>query len=64
VEGLLPGSNLHNDENRLIMGMQLDFALQGYSFMTRKEIAELLRMFSGVQFKDLGGSVYLVTGRR
>ena len=64
VEGLLPESNLRNDENRLIMGMQLDFALQGYSFMTRKEIAELLRMFSGIQFKDLGGSVYLVTGHR
>jgi ubiquinone/menaquinone biosynthesis C-methylase UbiE len=62
VEGLLSESNFHTDENRLIMGMQLDFALQGYSFMTRREVVKLLRIFSKVHFKDLGGSVYLVTG--
>ena len=64
VEGLLPESNLHSNENRLIMGMQLDFALQGYSFMARKEVAKLLRLFSKVEFEDLGGSVYLVSGRK
>jgi ubiquinone/menaquinone biosynthesis C-methylase UbiE len=64
VEGLLPESNRDSDENRLIMGMQLDFALQGYTFMTRKEVATLLGKFSGVRFKDLGGSVYLVTATK
>lgn len=61
IEGLLPDSNLQGEENRLIMGMQLDFALQGYRFMTRKKVARLLAKFSGVHFEDLGGSVYLVT---
>jgi hypothetical protein len=46
------------------MGMQLDFALQGYRFMTRKEIVRLLRKFTGVRFEDLGGSVYLVTATK
>lgn len=61
VEGLLPESKLQSDDNRLIMGMQLDFALQGYRFMTRIEVAKLLEKFSRVRFEDLGGSVYLVT---
>ncbi|AFU58768.1 putative methyltransferase [Candidatus Nitrososphaera gargensis Ga9.2] len=61
VEGLLPESRLHGDDSRLIMGMQLDFALQGYRFMTKKEVARLLAKFSRVRFKALGGSVYLVT---
>lgn len=64
VEGLLPESNLQDDENKLIMGMQLDFALQGYRFMTRKEIARLLSEFTGVRFEDLGGSVYLVAATK
>lgn len=64
VEGLLPQSNLQGDENKLIMGMQLDFALQGYRFMTRKEITRLLRKFTGVRFEDLGGCVYLITATR
>lgn len=64
VEGLLPESDLQSDNNRLIMGMQLDFALQGHVFMTRKEMAMLLKKFSEVGFKDLGGSVYLVTATR
>ena len=61
VEGLLPESNLQSDGNRLIIGMQLDFALQGYRFMTEREVAKLLIKFSRVRFEDLGGSVYLVT---
>jgi ubiquinone/menaquinone biosynthesis C-methylase UbiE len=64
VEGLLPESDLQSEENRLIMGMQLDFALQGYNFMTRKELASLLGKFSDVRFKDLGGSVWLVTASK
>lgn len=64
IEGLLPDSNLQGEENRLIMGMQLDFALQGYRFMTRKKVARLLCKFSGVRFENLGGSVYLVTATK
>lgn len=64
VEGLLPESDMQSDNNKLIMGMQLDFALQGYSFMARKEIAKLLKGFSSVRFEDLGGSVYLVTASK
>jgi hypothetical protein len=45
------------------MGMQLDLALQGHKFMTRSEVAGLLKDagFSKARFVDLGGSVYLVT---
>jgi len=64
LEGLLPESNFHSDDNQLILGMQLDYALQGYSFMTRKEVITLLKGFSGVQFEDLGGSVFLVTASK
>ncbi len=64
VEGLLQESNLQSDDNRLIMGMQLDFALQGHSFMTRKEMEKLLGKFSKVHFEELGGSVYLVTATK
>jgi len=62
VEGLLPEKQ--SNENRLIMGMQLDFALQGYRFMTKKEMTKLLGRFSKVRFEDLGGSVFLVTGTK
>ena len=43
--------------------MQLDFALQGYSFMTKEEIGTLLRNagFSKVAFSDFGGSLFLVS---
>ncbi|HXV45501.1 MAG TPA: class I SAM-dependent methyltransferase [Nitrososphaera sp.] len=64
VEGLLPESNLQSNENRLIMGMQLDFALQGHRFMTRGQVEELLGRFSRVRFEDLGGSAYLITGMK
>jgi SAM-dependent methyltransferase len=64
VEGLLPESKLQSDGNRLILGMQLDFALQGYRFMARNEVAGLLDKFSRVRFEDLGGSVYLVTATK
>ena len=61
IEGLLPGKV--DAEGRLIMGMQLDFALQGYRFMTRKEITELLRKagFSKIAFDDFGGSLFLIS---
>lgn len=61
VEGLLPVKV--NDENLLIMGMQLDFALQGHRFMTQKEITALLKGagFARPAFEDFGGSLFLVT---
>jgi SAM-dependent methyltransferase len=66
VEGLLLESNLQSSENRLIMGMQLDFALQGHQFMTAKGIARLLKAtgFKNAKFADLGGALYLVTATR
>lgn len=64
VEGLLPEKV--DDESRLIMGMQLDFALQGFRFMTRKEITSLLKRagFAKVAFTDFGGSLYLVAAEK
>lgn len=64
VEGLMPEKV--NNESRLIMGMQLDFALQGYRFMTRKEITSLLKHagFAKTRFFDFGGSLYLVTAEK
>jgi ubiquinone/menaquinone biosynthesis C-methylase UbiE len=64
VEGLLPEKGAQKkEEGLLIMGMQLDFALQGYRFMSRKEMAALLRSagFARIKFEDLGGSLFLVT---
>lgn len=60
VEGLLPRTA--SKEGRLLLGMQLDFALQGYRFMTKEEIGTLLRNvgFSKVAFSDFGGSLFLV----
>ncbi len=64
VEGLLPESKnktLINTADCLIMGMQLDFALQGHNFMTKGEMKKLLlRQFNKTRFEHLGGSVYLV----
>ncbi len=64
VEGLLPPAQ--SDENKLIMGMQLDFILQGYQFMSAKELTRLLRGsgFNRINFTDFGGSVYLITARK
>ena len=61
VEGLLPEKV--DDEGRLIMGMQLDFALQGYRFMAKKEMASLLSTagFARMSFHDFGGSLFLIT---
>ncbi|MDQ3853771.1 MAG: class I SAM-dependent methyltransferase, partial [Thermoproteota archaeon] len=65
MEGLLPKSKLNSAANQLIMGMQLDFALQGHMFMNKKDIVVLLNnKFSKTRFKDLGGNVYLVTATK
>ncbi|MCI0560841.1 MAG: class I SAM-dependent methyltransferase, partial [Nitrososphaera sp.] len=66
VEGILPTSRLSSDENRLIMAMQLDFALQGCEFLSRRQLLLLLRTanFVDILFEPLGGSVYLVTARK
>jgi hypothetical protein len=47
----------------LIMGMQLDFALQGHRFLTSKEIRSILKKsgFTKVRLRGLGGAVYLIT---
>jgi SAM-dependent methyltransferase len=64
VEGLLPEKV--DDEGRLIMGMQIDFALQGYRFMTKKEMSALLSDAGFVKpsFYDFGGSLFLVTAQK
>ncbi|HEY8139624.1 MAG TPA: methyltransferase domain-containing protein, partial [Nitrososphaera sp.] len=66
IEGLLPTSEIRADENKLIMGMQLDFALQGHRFLTSKEIQSILKKsgFRSVRLKALGGAVYLITARK
>jgi ubiquinone/menaquinone biosynthesis C-methylase UbiE len=65
VEGLLPESRFDGAASRLIMGMQLDFALQGQIFMNKKDIVLLLKSrFSKLRFEDLGGHVYLVTAMK
>jgi ubiquinone/menaquinone biosynthesis C-methylase UbiE len=65
LEGLLPESKCDTTASLLIMGMQLDFALHGHEFMTKKEIGMLLKgRFSKIRFQDLGGSVYLVTAMK
>lgn len=65
VEGLLPESGA-SMEDQLIMGMQIDFALQGHRFMTKKEVRMLLKNagFSKIRFQDFGGSLFLVTARK
>jgi ubiquinone/menaquinone biosynthesis C-methylase UbiE len=65
VEGLLPKSKFQDCSGRLIMGMQLDFALQGHKFMNKKDIVRLLNKgFSKADFKHLGGNVYLVSATK
>ena len=62
VEGLLPESKQEYAASQLIMGMQLDFALQGHRFMSKKEMRSLLKEgFSRTKFQDLGGNVYLIS---
>jgi hypothetical protein len=65
MEGLLPKSKLNNAPSQLIMGMQVDFALQGQMFMNKKDIVlSLNNRFSKTRFEDLGGNVYLVTATK
>jgi ubiquinone/menaquinone biosynthesis C-methylase UbiE len=65
VEGLLPESKFDSAESQLIMGMQLDFALQGQKFMNKKDVVVLLNSrFSKMNFEELGGDVYLVTATK
>jgi len=65
VEGLLPKSKFQCCSDRLIMVMQLDFALQGNKFMKKKDVVRLLNKgFSKADFKHLGGNVYLVSATK
>lgn len=66
IEGLLPQSKFDNPTSQLMMGMQLDFALQGKEFMNKKDIVLLLKNnnFSAIRFEHLGGNVYLVAAMK
>jgi SAM-dependent methyltransferase len=65
LEGFLPGSSVVRGNDQLIRGMQIDFALFGHKFMTKREVRTLLyNKFSRIRFKDLGGQVYLVTAKK
>lgn len=65
VEGLLPEAEFDTPGSQLIMGMQLDFALQGQRFMNKKDIVLLLNnRFSKAHFQELGGDAYLVTATK
>jgi ubiquinone/menaquinone biosynthesis C-methylase UbiE len=65
VEGLLPESKQDYTTSQLIMGMQLDFSLQGHRFMNKTKIRSLLKgQFSRIHFQDLVGKVYLVTAAK
>ena len=60
-EGLIGGgSGAHRLENQLVQSMQLDFALQGGRFFTKKELARLLQSvaFDSVRFHDVGGGLW------
>lgn len=65
LEGLIPETKVGQDD-LLISGMQLDFALQGYKFMTMRELKGLLKNsgFKQARFMHLGGSVYLAFGTK
>jgi ubiquinone/menaquinone biosynthesis C-methylase UbiE len=65
LEGLLPEGKVKQEE-LLIMGMQLDFALQGLQFLTKTELGKLLRRtgFTRIAFRSLGGSVYLTSAEK
>ena len=67
VEGLLPLPHSSNaEEDRLILGMQIDYALQGKSFLSRHGIESLLLKagFKSPKFTDLGGRLFLITGQK
>lgn len=65
MEGLLPKHPVKKAD-LLIMGMQLDFALQGHEFITTVEMQNLLKDagFTQLRFCALGGSTFLVTARK
>lgn len=65
LEGLVP-DRMVTENDLLISGMQLDFALQGHKFMTKRELKGLLKNsgFKKATFKPLGGSVFLVSGTK
>jgi ubiquinone/menaquinone biosynthesis C-methylase UbiE len=57
MEGLLPKSKLNSAASQLIMGMELDFALQGQMFMNKKDIVLLLKnKFSNTRLKTLAAT--------
>jgi len=65
IEGLVP-ARMVTESDLIISGMQLDFALQGYKFMTKRELGGLLKTagFKKVAFNPLGGAVFLTCARK
>ena len=65
VEGLMP-TRAANADDMIIMGMQLDFALHGHKFMSKRELSSLLNVAGliAIRFEPLGGAVFLVTARK
>lgn len=54
------------EQEKMIMAMQLDFVLQGYPFMKKKQVLELLKGcgFKNIKFIHLGVSFYLITANK
>ncbi len=65
-EGLLEEEDWKGPTSGLMRGMQLDFALQGASFMTRKELTNILgdAGFKGIGFVPAGGGFWFVVARK
>lgn len=68
IEGLIPPSDSQSveEEDILIYGMQIDFALQGARFFYEQEIGGLLNRarFGNVNLKNLGGRLFMVTATK
>ncbi|HKU48613.1 MAG TPA: class I SAM-dependent methyltransferase, partial [Nitrososphaera sp.] len=68
LEGLVPENGVEGNDNNdmVILGMQLDFALQGHRFMQKQELMGLVREagFKKTVLMPLGGSVYLASARK
>ena len=65
IEGLVP-ARMVTEGDLIISGMQLDFALQGHKFMTKRELGGLLKNagFKKVAYIPLGGAVFLTCARK
>ena len=66
AEGLKEEGRPHTPTNRLMHGMELDFALQGTRFLTKADLRTLLRKseFVRPRFLAVGGGLWYVVARR